>query len=352
MSYQFQDSQEDESESLFSQPIAFRGYPQPSTSAEHPQYRGQYITNVPQAQPPAKGHVVTQQPAPFNGNVEPLYPAQAGRTIPPFSTIAPAEVLRIPMGLGGSVHVLPTRNTNPCTPEAGYRAYCASVPSTKQDETEIVVYDSDPNHEVSGSDPETCTQDFSPRSPNFTYEDTESTGTRFKKPRKNPWVDGMKWRPGLDVLLLREVQTHALHSLSSADKNLAWNKIYMTLTCDPQVKHLFTKLTSGESCKKRFTKLKGWYKSNDRKNLQKSGTVEEYGEVDKLLGDFVSLENDAKEISSTLKATKTTQEKILLQQGKEIRDSSLGAFAGRSGKGKQPVASTGELVQCLKLFLT
>jgi hypothetical protein len=144
----------------------------------------------------------------------------------------------------------------------------------------------------------------------------------------------MKWRPGLDVLLLREVQTHALHSLSSADKNLAWNKIYMTLTCDPQVKHLFTKLTSGESCKKRFTKLKGWYKSNDRKNLQKSGTVEEYGEVDKLLGLFLSLENDAKEISSTLNATKTAQEKILLQQRKEIRDSSLGAFADRSSKGK------------------
>ena len=84
--------------------------------------------------------------------------------------------------------------------------------------------------------------------------------------------------------------------------------------------------------------------------MQKSGTVEEYGEVDKLLGDFISLENDAKEIS-TLNATKTTPEKILLQQGKEIRDSSLGVFAGRSGKGKQPVASTGELVQCLKLFL-
>ena len=140
-------------------------------------------------------------------------------------------------------------------------------------------------------------------------------------------------------------------SLSSADKNLAWNKIYMTLTCDPQVKHLFTKLTSGESCKKRFTKLKGWYKSNDRKNLQKSGTVEEYGEVDKLLGDFLSLENDAKEISSTQKTTKNAQEKILLQQEKEIRDSSLGAFAARSGEGKEPVASTGELVQCLKLFL-
>ena len=78
--------------------------------------------------------------------------------------------------------------------------------------------------------------------------------------------------------------------------------------------------------------------------MQKSGTVEEYGEIDKLLGDFLSLEDDAKEISSTQKTTKNAQEKILLQQGKEIRDSSLGAFAGRSGKGKQPVASTGELV--------
>ena len=125
---------------------------------------------------------MTQQPATFNGNLEPLYPAQPGRTVPPCSTI---------------------------TPEAGYHTYCAPVPSTQQHETEILVYDSDHNHEVGASDPETCKQDFFARSPNFTYEDTERTGTGFKKPQRNPWVDRMKWRPGLAVLLLREVQTHA-----------------------------------------------------------------------------------------------------------------------------------------------
>ena len=51
MSYQFQDSQEVESESFFSQPIAFgiREYVQ--VRAEYHQYRGQYVTNVPQAHP-------------------------------------------------------------------------------------------------------------------------------------------------------------------------------------------------------------------------------------------------------------------------------------------------------------
>ena len=156
---------EHESESFFSQPIAFRGHSQPC--AEYPQYRGQYVTNVPKTQFSAGANVVTQQLAPSN--------AQFGAFRCEFESCSAwpnccstfhnwaCHVLRIFICLGDSVHVVPPRKTSPYTPQAGYHTHCASVPSTQPHETEIVVYDSDPNHEVGASDPETCKQHFSPQ---------------------------------------------------------------------------------------------------------------------------------------------------------------------------------------------
>jgi hypothetical protein len=89
-----------------------------------------------------------------------------------------------------------------------------------------------------------------------------------RKQSCNPWaVDSMRWTPAADVALLLEVENLQVQTLNNHEQKLAWNQIVIAL--HEGDKEVFGNLKSGEACKKRFEKLRGWHRSNN-KNLRKA----------------------------------------------------------------------------------
>lgn len=123
----------------------------------------------------------------------------------------------------------------------------------------------------------------------------------------------VRFRPGIDILLLREVLT--LRPKKPKD----WEKVLKNLNEGLNIECPGSAIKALTNCQKRFKDLMKAFKSEEMESLRASGTDEEYREREQLLTELRELEEE----DERQKEEKTKAEKLKEEQGKELRQKAM-----------------------------